>query len=222
MANSIPKSKRFACEDIYLENAVKELIQKYKCHTVLLYGSRARGDATEKSDYDLMGVRKKGKKLRLAEKRNGFYFDLFIFPEIDLKTVKADHLYMKDSMVLFEEGKFGSQFLRKLKTIAKKPFQPLPAYEIQARRVWAHKMLERIEVGDIEANYRRSWLHEALLTDYFSIRKKRYTGSKESFAWLKKNDPRTHKLFESVLGSPTNLKLLKKLVEQVTKLNLPT
>lgn len=216
------KLKKFSADDLFLELSVNELLEKYKCHTVLVYGSRARGDATETSDYDLMGVRKAGQKVRLAEKRNGKYLDVFIFPEKELKKVGEEHLYMKEAKILFEQGTFGSQFVRKLKNAAKKLFQSLPDDEIQTRRVWSHKMLERIAVGDIEANYRRSWLHEALLSDYFALRKKRYEGSKASFAWLKKNDLSTYKLFERVLKQPTDLKLLKKLVERVTELRLDT
>jgi len=211
------KTKKFLSDDSLLQETVSELLQRYKCHTVLLYGSRARGDATDKSDYDLMAVRKSGKQIRLAEKRNGKYLDIFIFPEKSLKKLGDEHLYMKESKVLFEQGHFGSQFIKQLKKIAKKPYQPLPDDEIQICRVWPHKMFERIIVGDIEANYRRSWLHEALLSDYFALRKKRYNGSKESFAWLKKNDLTTYKLFDKVLANPTNLKFLKKLVERVTE-----
>jgi len=71
--------------DPFLVELVQELIDKNKCHTVILYGSRARGDATPQSDYDLMGVRKSGKKYRVAEKRNGIYLDIFVYPEMDLK-----------------------------------------------------------------------------------------------------------------------------------------
>lgn len=54
--------------DLVLKQLVYELIKKHRCHTVILYGSRARGDFTEQSDYDLMGVKKTGKKYRVAEK----------------------------------------------------------------------------------------------------------------------------------------------------------
>ena len=211
------KTKKFLADDLFLEEAVNELLIKYKCHTVLLYGSRARGDATEQSDYDLMGVRKIGRTVRIAEKRNGKYLDVFIFPEKELKNVGEEHLYMKEAKVLFEQGTFGTKFIRELKVVSKKPFRSLSEDEVQARRVWAYKMLERIAVGDIEANYRRSWLHEALLSDYFAFRKKRYEGSKASFAWLKKYDVVTYKIFEKALAKPTDLKFLKKLVDRVVQ-----
>lgn len=214
------KTLPFQSADLFLQEAVNELIKKYKCHTVLLYGSHARGDATAKSDYDLMGVCASGNKVRFAEKRKGTYLDVFIFPQKDLKNVTEQFLYMKEAIVVFEKGTFGSQFIEKIQAVAKKPYQPLPPDEIKIRRVWAHKMLERIEVGDIEGNYRRSWLHEALLVDYFEIRKKRYSGSKEAFAWLKANDSTTYKLFEGVLKKPTDLKILKKLVERVTEIKV--
>lgn len=206
--------------DPFLQVLVEELIREHQCHSVILYGSRARGDATIHSDYDLMGVRKGGTTYRSAEKRDGKYLDIFVYPEKDLKQVGEHHLHLLGAKVLHEEKSFGSDFLKKVKAVSKKKHVPLPADEIQTRRVWLHKMFERITQGDIEGNYRRSWLHEALLYDYFAIRKKRYWGSKQSFQWLKKNDKITYRLFEKVLAKPLDLKMLKKLVERVSELKL--
>ena len=211
-------SKRI--ENPILEQIVNELIEKFKCHTVLLYGSHARGDATSKSDYDVMGVRKSGPQFRLAEKRNGIYLDLVIFTEEDLKRVGENHLYLKGAKVLFQKQKFGDRFLRKLEVALRKPYKAQSPDEIHPRGVFAHKMFERVEEGDVEGNYRRSWLQEALLIEYFELRKKRYWGSKESFAWLKENDRRTYNLFDKSLESPKDLKALRRLVERVTNLKL--
>ena len=205
-------------QEAFLNGLVIELIKKHKCHTVILYGSHARGDATEHSDFDIMGVRKSGKPYRAAEKRNGTYLDMFVYPEKELQVVGEHHLHLKDAKVLFEKDKFGTQFLKKVKAIDKKKHKSLPADEIHTRRVWLHKMFDRVAQGDIEGDYRRSWLHEALLTDYSAIRKKRYWGSKQSFAWLKEHDRTTYRLFEQVLARPLDLKLLKKLVERVSGL----
>lgn len=193
---------------------------KHKCHTVILYGSRARGDATSASDYDLMGVRKAGKKLRIAKMFNDSYLDVFIFTEKDLKVVDENFIYMKGAKVIFQKNQFGTLFIKKLNSALKKKYKPLPNDEIEARRVWLHKMLERTKLGDIEGLYRRSWLQEALLADYFNIRKLRYWGSKESFKWLMQNDKKTYQLFNKSLERPTDFKALKKLVEQVSELKL--
>ena len=214
------KTRKKMTEDDYLKFAIEELIKKYKCHTIVLYGSRARGDATPKSDYDIMGVKKSGKKLRVAEKMNGSYLDIFIFPEKELEVVDDNFLYMKGAKIIYQKDNFGTQFLKKLNQALKKKFIPLPNNEIKARRVWLHKMLERSLLDDIEGLYRRSWLQEALLMDYFNIRKKRYWGSKESFQWLKKNDLKTYRLFEKSLKTPTDYKTLKRLVEQVSELKI--
>ncbi len=207
----------FSHTDKFLEEAVNELINKYKCHTVILYGSRARGDFTDVSDYDLMGVARGKNKLRLAEKRKGKYLDVFIFPEKDLEKVGEQHLYMKGAKVLYQKNKFGTKFLIKLNKALKKTYRPLSSDELKTIRTWVYKMLERIEKGDVEALYRRSWLHQSLLSDYFHLRKKRYWGSKESFQWLKENDIKTYNLFESVLNQPSNLKLLRKLIDRVVE-----
>ena len=122
---------------------------------------------------------------------------------------------MRDAIVLFEAGTFGTTFVRKLHRALRKIYTPLPDDEIQARRVWVYKMLERIQVGDVEAHYRRSWLHQALLIDYFEIRGQRYWGPKEALAHLKRFDPTTFRLFKNALEDPTDLKVLRRLVAKV-------
>jgi predicted nucleotidyltransferase len=207
-------------QDPFLVRLTEELIKKHKCHTVILYGSRARGDETEFSDYDLMGIRKAGKKYRVAEKKDGHYIDIFIYPEKDLKKIGEEHLYMEGAVVLFEKEKSGIKFANELKKAVKKKYKPLPTDEIQARRVWLHKMFDRANQRDIEGNYRRIWLQEALLCEYFNIRKIRYCGCKKSFTWLKKNDPKAYQLFDQALSNPSDMNLLKKLVEKVSNFKM--
>ena len=42
-------------EDTSILEIASDLKEKHHCHTVILYGSRARGDYTDTSDYDIAG-----------------------------------------------------------------------------------------------------------------------------------------------------------------------
>lgn len=204
-------------DDPILKSIVAELVSKYKCHTVILYGSRARGDVTPFSDYDVVGIRRKGKNLRVARKKKGFYLDLTILPEREFRKIGENFLYLKGAKVLFEKTKFGSRLIRKLDVAFLRPFIPLARDEIVVRRMWAYKMLERIKCGDVEALYRRSWLQMALLEDYFAFRGMRYCGSKEAFQWLRKFDKSVYRLFENSLKQPHSHVRLTNLVKVVVR-----
>jgi uncharacterized protein len=202
--------------DKILDDVLSELIRKHRCHTVLLYGSRATGRVTPTSDYDIAGIRKTGRTQRIARRQDGYYLDIFVFAERDLKFVDSRFSYLDGAKVLFRKGQFGSRFLRRLKLALKKRPKTLPADEIGARKVWAFKMLDRAALEDVEGHYRRSWLQTALLEDFFLVRRKQYKGSKAAFSWLHTYDLKTYRLFEDVLKNPGDLKRLRLLVQRVT------
>jgi predicted nucleotidyltransferase len=52
--------------DDKIDFITRELQTKHNCHTIIFYGSRAGGDATEASDYDFLGIRETGEILRYA------------------------------------------------------------------------------------------------------------------------------------------------------------
>lgn len=201
--------------DPVLDRITQLLRKQYRCHTIILYGSRGRGTPSEGSDYDVMGVRKTGKRFRIARKERGAYLDIFVFPEKDLRSIDESLLYMKDARVIFQEKLFGTRLVTKLQKALRKGPALLPEDEMQARRVWSCKMLERARQKDIEGNFRRSWLQMALLEDYFLLRGKRFLGSKASFEWLEMNDTKTFKLYDRSLKNPSNLDILKRLIDRV-------
>ena len=45
---------------------LKEVCEKHPCHTLILYGSWARGDATALSDCDLLAIRRRGDRVTRA------------------------------------------------------------------------------------------------------------------------------------------------------------
>ena len=63
--------------DETIDCAMKHLRDDEDCHTVILYGSRARGDAGPDSDYDLIGFRDRdGPPLRETGLRYGGVIDI--------------------------------------------------------------------------------------------------------------------------------------------------
>jgi predicted nucleotidyltransferase len=190
-------------KDLTLNRIIKTLKTKHRCHTVILYGSRARGDFTSTSDYDVMGVSRTAKEMtRIARKVNGSYWDLWIFPEKKLRKPDQSSLYMKDGVVLIERNQFGTKLLKKLERIHHAGPKKPPKWETELKRTWLEKTYSRSRQKDPEGRFRRIWLIIGLLEDYFVLRGKWYEGSKASLAWLKENDPQTFKQFALALRSP--------------------
>lgn len=71
-------------EDPLLERFVHLLVKEHECHTVILYGSRARATHVPTSDYDLLGIREGGEDTRDARLIDGVFLDAFVRTE---KTV---------------------------------------------------------------------------------------------------------------------------------------
>lgn len=201
--------------DSVLDEIVSTLTKKYRCHTVILYGSRSRGAETARSDYDVLGIRARGATTRLAKKKNGFYWDVFVYSEKEAFKTAASRLEWRYGKVLVERGRVGRSVIQRAKAAARKPFKPSPAYEIAILRVWGHKQLDRIKEGDVHALFRRSELQSAAVDHYFELRRKRFWGPKAGLEWIRENDPATYRLFAAVYRNPTSLAALRKLVARV-------
>lgn len=202
--------------DALLSYCRDELLGRHACHTVILYGSHARGDATPASDFDLVGFSAGAPaKLRDARLHEGRYLDLFVFPPADYAKAREEHLYMRGGKILHDERGEGARFLRELDQLHGTPPPPLPEDEKQARRVWARKMIERGARGDLEGNFRLAALKAALLEDYFALRDRRYAGSKEAFAWMAAHDPETHAAFARALAPKAGVPELEALLARI-------
>lgn len=201
--------------DTVLKEIADYLLKKERCHTVILYGSRARGAGTLTSDYDVLGIRKGGSKTRIAKKKNGAYWDVFVYPETDLKKIKEQFLDWRGGRVLFERDRYGTKLLKRIDKELQKPFKPAPAFEIAVTKEWAQKQLDRIAAGDVHGLYRRVELQTFAIEHYFQIRRKRYWGPKAGLQWLAENDPATYKLFAKVFRSPADKRALEALVARV-------
>ena len=180
-----------------IERIALALMDAHGCHTTILYGSLARGDATPDSDVDILCVREDGPSFRDARIEDGIYIDAFIYPEAALAAPEPSLLRVLGGTVIRERDGFGAALLAKLRDIHDRGPAPIPDDEQRAVRLWSRKMLDRFRgQRGIEADYRRMQLLLQSLEDYFSLRKSWFRGSKEAFAWLRQHDPRAYQQFE--------------------------
>jgi len=194
---------------VSLPSVIKEVCAKHRCHTLILYGSWARGDATAASDWDLLAIRSgTGDVVHDARKWRGVYLDVFVYPEGKLKAAKLVHV--RGGKVLKQKGQFGDRLLARLDRLYRRGPKPQPADELAAWNVWLQKMLERASAGDAEGNFRRVWLLTALLEDYFVFRNRWYEGPKLSLQWLRLNEPKLYVLFERALEPGSDLSALER------------
>ncbi len=193
-------------EDSHLRRFTDELVGRHGCHTVILYGSRARGDFGPESDYDLAGIRSDGAEIRIGESRDGVYLDAFVYPESAFADPESDakHLRFIGGKILLDRDGFGARLMDRLAARLARGPKKLSADELRAQFTWVRKTLARARRGDIEGDFRRVWLLHELLEFAFDARGEWYRGPKESFRHLATIDPRVHALYAEALkpGAP--------------------
>lgn len=201
--------------DPLLQRLCDCLVSVHRAHTILLYGSRADGSAGPESDYDVAAFAPKERIVRDARVVEGKFVDAFVYPEGVLASPTEDHLKLRGSKILLQRGSKAEGFLRKIEELFRAGPKPLPADEIEARKVWALKMVPRIQRGDLEGNYRRVWLLTALLEDYFLLRGLWYLGPKKSLLWLEEHDPPMHRAFAVALAPGSAIEAIRSLAQAV-------
>jgi len=188
----------------------------YGCHTVVLYGSRARGDVDEGSDVDVLCIRDDGPSFRDSRVIDGVYFDVFVYPRDAVATVDVALLRILGGLVLRERDGEGTALLSRVRDRFDRGPDPLPADDQTARIVWAYKMLTRIQSSDsVEADYRRMELAVQALEDYFLLRTLWYRGPKVAFPWLLTHDDAAHQAFEAAMQPGAGPDALAALVSAV-------
>jgi predicted nucleotidyltransferase len=205
--------------DSYIEKAASEFTARHGAHTIFLYGSRADGTYGNDSDYDFAAFAAIDTTIRIARWDDGRYLDAFIYPEVVLQEPTKEHLSLIGAKIVLQRERSGEEFLNALDDIYKRGPTRKSDEDIEVLKVWAHKMAMRIERGDVEGHYRRSWLLTALLEDYFHINGIWWEGPKKALRWLEKNDSATYQHFVAALNPGASNIAIVGLVERVTGRN---
>ncbi|WP_461534925.1 nucleotidyltransferase domain-containing protein [Spongorhabdus nitratireducens] len=202
--------------DSITEQAVKEVVARYNPHTVIVYGSRARGDATPGSDIDIICFVDAPEVTKDARLFNGVFLDAWIYSTDAMKPDEPEFLRLGDGICVRDIRGAGLPFLDAIQHRISQGPDPLSDEDKQHTREWVMKMMARAGQDDIEAHYRNSWLQFELLPIYFQLRDLWYFGPKKGLAWLKDNDLDGYQLFESACANPRSKQDLDRLVRYVT------
>jgi Nucleotidyltransferase domain len=180
-----------------IERISLSVMAAHGCHTAVLYGSLARGQATDTSDLDLLCVRRDGPNVRDAHIEDGIYVDAFIYSEASLATPEPALLRILGGWVLCEADGYGTELLARLQSLHDRGPEPMSDDARRAAVLWSSKMLDRFRgQRGLEPNYRRMQLFTQSLEDYFALRGLWFPGPKAAFAWLHRHDARSHGQFE--------------------------
>ncbi|MCY9855380.1 nucleotidyltransferase domain-containing protein [Vibrio mediterranei] len=198
-----------------LDLAIKEVTKRYAPHTLILYGSHARNEATETSDIDIACFWDRSEAHKESWLLHGTFLDIWIYPTAFFDSIPDEALRFGDGKVIFEKRGLGTDYINRVKKKLVKGKEPMSKVDKLHLRNWVVKMLERIREGNLDSNYRRTWLQYELLELYFEVRGIWYLGSKKSFSHLKQNDWDVYNLFAQVYQNPLDLDLLYMLAKKV-------
>lgn len=199
---------------------IDELTRVHRAHTILLYGSHSRGDATPESDIDVACFADVPSTYRDARMWNGSFLDGFVYPTaIAEADVTEELLKLGGATVLLDDRQLAAALVERIAAFESRPVAPLVASERRMRRVWSHKMIARIRRGDVEASYRYHWLLYQLLEDHYPMIGRRYPGPKRAFADLATRDPETFAAFERALVPGANFDAVEALVAHLDRIH---
>jgi predicted nucleotidyltransferase len=114
-------------QDFVFQKMLRHLEANFKCHTIILYGSRARGiGITDSSDYDILAIRETGENIREADEFEGKFLDAWIYSESILNEADTSLTRVKDGLIVKQTKSFGTKLLKKVKEIFRAGPSPIP------------------------------------------------------------------------------------------------
>ncbi|MBC7540172.1 MAG: nucleotidyltransferase domain-containing protein [Bacteriovorax sp.] len=194
-----------------LEKILDFLKDKYKFHSVILYGSRAGDKFRSDSDYDFLCIRKEGKRIREIIKFENITIDLIVDDE-EIAKRPNDVLYLWQSKILTDEKGFAKALVDStLARLSHSP-EPLSLSRITQRKKQILDSLIYIQQNDILGDYRRNDLLAKLLPLYCDFAHIWDLGDKHTLTWLEKNDSKTFELFRLALKKESSYSNVEELV----------
>ena len=198
-----------------VERACSLLTDKHQCHTLVLYGSFARGDATAESDVDILGISDAAlEEFRISDSfEDAIDLDVFVHPTQQIESLSGQDLSkLRGGVLLADPLGLGQMLVAKGEEWSKNPPKVLSPWARAQSISWCKRMAKRASRGDTEGDYRRHWLAMEILPIWFELRQLHFFGPKESLQWLQSNEPRVFAKFEKAYLPKANPEDLFELV----------
>jgi hypothetical protein len=126
------------------DNIISYLRAKYNPKAILLHGSRARGDAVETSDYDLVLITEKPEIVR-PEYYEGYALDVGGISPIE-EILRSAYVPLWPCQVLFDDsGHLGNQLAKRTEATFMQGPPPLTHEEIENRCNFSRRLITRIQ-----------------------------------------------------------------------------
>jgi len=181
---------------------IEYLEHTYSPRAVLVYGSYARGDNDEYSDFDCMLIADEKIIPHDDSVVDGVRLDCFIFTPDETADGELDaFLTAYDAEIVRDDGTAAN-----LKARVRSYVDGYAADEDEKRLVkgWIAKTVERMKKDDEEGAYRGILLLSESLSDYCLLRDIFYFGSKQTISRLKNEDAEGYRLFRAAVTGRTN------------------
>ena len=91
---------------------INELKMQYQLHTIIIYGSRARGDSTQTSDLDIACFLDNPIVKHDARELHDIYLDAWFYPTKALSENREEFLRLHDGVCVYDQNDQGEDFLK--------------------------------------------------------------------------------------------------------------
>lgn len=188
-----------------LERLADELCAKHHAHTVILYGSRARGTPRATSDLDVFVLRDDGPATSDHRRWEGLWLDAWIHPRRDAEHPEEGLLRLCGGRVLRQRDGLGDALLARVEAMRDAGPPSLTAEKRALCATWLEKTAARVREAspdDLEALLRRAALLNEALESYFVLRERWYPGPRAALEVLAREDGPTYACFAAALRDP--------------------
>lgn len=179
-------------------SVIEYIKQTYHPRALFLYGSYARGDADECSDFDCLIVVDEKTARHDDRVVEGVPLDLFIYTAEEARTESPDvFLPLFHSELMIDDGTGKALYQRVADYVHE--HERIDAAEKEFIAAWMNKTITRMHKGDDEGHHRAVSLLGESLADYYQLRDMFFFGSKQAIAYLRQNDAAGYALFHRAI-----------------------